>query len=126
MAAEFSIDIEVGYYTDNWGPYSFNFPIATAVDSNDGLIPYGATITAVTVSTYQGNVNRKSTLADETEITGLIDADHTPSISDGDTIAIRFAYPNVSFKGQKATIIFAVTLSTGAQKAFYAQYVRIR
>ncbi len=126
MATDFSMTVEVGYYTDNWGPYGFNFPIASAATANDGLIPYGTTIASVDVSAYQGNINRKSTLSDETEVTGLIDTDHAPSVSGGDTVAIRFANPAVTFKGQKATVIFELTLSTGAQKAFYAQYVRIR
>ena len=120
-------DIEIGYYTDNWGPYSFQFPIASAITENDGTIPFNSTISSVVVSAYQGNVNRKSTLADETAIPGLIDTDYTPTINaTGDMVAIEFAYPATTFKGQKATIIFALTLSTGAKKAFYFQYVRIR
>lgn len=119
--------IEIGYFTDNWGPYSFNFPLASAIDENDGIIPYGATITSVDVKAYQGNVTRKSTLADETEITGLVDTDFTPSIDGtGDTVAVKFAYPGTSFKSQKATLIFELTLSNGAEKAFYFQYLRIR
>ena len=119
--------IEIGYFTDNWGPYSFKFPIASAVDENDGAIPYGSTISSVDVKAYQGNISRKSTLADEIEVTGLIDTDYTPTINGtGDTVAIKFAYPNVSFKGQKVTLIFELTLSTGATRAFYYQYLRIR
>ena len=124
---DFSISIEIGYFTDNWGPYSFNFPIASGLSENDGMIPYNSTIASVAVKAYQGNVSRKSTLADETEVTAMIDTDYAPVVNTaGDTVSIKLQYPNVSFKGQKATIIFELTLSTGAKKSFYAQYVQIR
>ncbi|MHC4950702.1 MAG: hypothetical protein ACYTEU_06910 [Planctomycetota bacterium] len=119
-------DIEIGYFTDNWGPYSFNFPIASAPSANNGILPYGTTIQSVDVKAYEGSVNRKSTLADESEITGLIDTDYTPTIDGGDTIQVKFAYPGTAFKQKKATIIFELTLSSTAQKAFYFQFVRIR
>jgi len=120
-------DIEIGYFTDNWGPYSFKFPIASAVTANDGAIPYGSQITSVDVTAYQGNVSRKSTLADETEVTGLVDTDYEPTINAaGDTVAVRFAHPGTTFKGQKATLIFELTLTTAAKKDFYFQYIRIR
>jgi len=118
--------IEVGYYTDDWGPYSFKFPITSSLTANDGLLPYGSTIQSVSVTAYQGSVTRKSTLSEETEVTALIDTDYTPQISGDDIVLVKFAYPAISFKAQKATLIFELTLSTGAQKAFYFQYIRIR
>jgi len=117
--------IDVGYYTDGWGPYTFKFPIASSATANDGIIPYGATIASATVKAYQGNVKRTSTLTDETEITGLVDADHAVVIGD-DTVKIKFEHPGSSYKGQKATLIFELTLSTGGTKAFYFQYIKIR
>ena len=113
--------IEIGYYTDGWGPYTFKFPIATSVTANDGLIPYGSTIASANVKAYQGNVKRSSTLADETEIADLIDTDHAPIIGD-DTVKVKFEYPGTDFKGEKATLIFELTLSTGGMKSFYFQY----
>ncbi len=121
--------IEIGYYTDNWGPYSFRFPAATSLESNDGIIPYGTTITAVTVKGYEGNVSRKSDLSSETEITDIIDADYPPTITgaNSDTVTVRFFYPTAqNFKGQKATIVFELTLSNAAKKSFYFKYVRIQ
>jgi hypothetical protein len=126
MADFTQVNIEIGYYSDNWGPYAYNFPIASSISANDGVLPYASTIQSVAVTAYQDNVKRTSTLADETEVTGLIDTDYTPTISGDDTILVKYAYPAVSFKGQKATIIFELTLSTGAQKAFYFQYIKIR
>jgi uncharacterized surface anchored protein len=126
MADFTQTDIELDYYTDDWGPYSFNFPIASSATANDGLLPYGTTIQSVSVNAYQGNVNRKSTLGDETEISGLVDADYTPTISGDDTVLVKFAHPGASYKTQKATLIFELTLSNGAKNAFYFQYVRIR
>ena len=120
-------NIEIGYFTDNWGPYSFKFPIATGVSENDGAIPYNSTIASAAVKAYQGNISRKSTLSEETEIAGLVDTDYAPNINTaGDTVDVKFAYPATTFKSQKATLIFELTLSTGAEKAFYFQYLRIR
>ena len=124
--AEFEGTIEVGYYTDLWGPYLFTFPINTSATANDGLIPYGDTIASVTVKAYQGRVNRKSTLSEETEIAGLIDTDFEPTIIGGYKVSVKFEHPGSTYKGEKATLIFEVTLASGAKKAFYFQYVRIR
>ena len=123
--AEFEGTIEVGYHTDSWGTYKFTFPICTTADANDGLIPYGAVITAITVKAYVGNVTRKSTLADETIIADLIDA--TPSVQNDNEVVLSLTYPTaVSYKGQKATLIFEVTITSAPTKAFYFQYVYIR
>jgi len=125
--AEFTGTIEVGYNTDLWGPYGFKFPINTTETSNDGMIPFGDVITAVTVKAYQGKVTRKDTLSEETEIATLIDDAYTPAINAGqDKVSIKLQYPGVDYKAQKATLIFELTLQSGAKKAFYYTYVYIR
>ena len=124
---EFEGTIEVGYNTDLWGPYGFKFPINSTEIANDGMIPYGDEISAVNVRAFQGKVTRKSTLSAETEISDLIDPAYTPLINGtGDKISIKLQYPNVTYKGSRCTIIFEVSLTSGAEKAFYFQYVRIR
>jgi hypothetical protein len=127
MAAEFEGTIEVGYNTDLWGPYGFKFPICSSETANDGMIPYGDTIASVNVRGFQGKVTRKSTLSEETEITNLVDPDDAPEINvDKDKVSLKLQYPGVTYKGQKATLIFELTLTSGATKSFYFQYVRIR
>ncbi|RLD57843.1 MAG: hypothetical protein DRI97_04420 [Bacteroidetes bacterium] len=125
--SEFEGTIEVGYDTDLWGPYGFKFPINTTETSNDGMIPYGDTIADVTVRAFAGKVTRKSSLSEEDEIADLIDPSFTPEINVAkDKVAIKLQYPAITYKGQKATLIFELTLTSGAEKAFYFQYVRIR
>jgi hypothetical protein len=125
--SEFEGTIEVGYNTDLWGPYGFEFPINTTATSNDGMIPFGDTIASVNVRAFQGKVTRKSTLTDETEISDLIDPAFPAEIGAGShKVSIKLQYPNITYKGQKCTLIFELTLTSGAEKAFYFQYVRIR
>lgn len=124
--AEFTGTIEVGYYTDLWGPYLFTFPINSSATANDGLIPYGDTIQSVNVKAYLGRVNRKSTLSEETEIVDLIDSEFSPNIVSGYKVEVKLQYPGSTYKDEKATLIFEVTLASGGKKAFYFQYVRIR
>ncbi|RLA56946.1 MAG: hypothetical protein DRR04_13600 [Gammaproteobacteria bacterium] len=125
--AEFEGTVEIGYNTDLWGPYGFKFPINSSETANDGMIPFGDEISAVNVRAFQGRVTRKNTLSEETEIADLIDPAYTPLINvAGDKVSIKLQYPNISYKGQKATLIFELTLTSGAEKAFYFEYVRIR
>ena len=125
--AEFEGTIEVGYNTDLWGPYGFRFPISTSDTANDGMLPAGDKISAVTVRAFQGRVTRKSTLSAETEIMTLVDPAYTPTINaTGDKVQIKLQYPGDTYKGQKATLIFELTLDSGATKSFYFTYVRIR
>lgn len=125
--AEFEGSIELEYYTDLWGPYFFIFPVNTTATSNDGIIPYGDTITSVSVRAFIGNVKRKSDLDNFTEITtDMIDPEYTPEISAGNTVLVKLQYPGETHKGTKATLILEVDLASGGKKAFYFQYVRIR
>jgi hypothetical protein len=127
MADFTETEIEIGYYTDNWGPYAFKFPIATSETANDGVIPYGDTIASVSIKAYIGNVNRKSTLGDETLIPAgeLIDSDFVPSITDGNVVKCKFVW-NSAHKENKATLIFECTMTSGGKRSFYFQYVKIR
>jgi len=120
-------DIECSYFMDLWGPYMFTFPIATSATANDGAIPYLDTINSVTVRAFVGKVNRKSTLADETEITtDLVDPAYTPDILGDNVIRVKLQYPGTTYKGQKATLIFEITATALGKKDFYYHYVRIR
>jgi len=118
--------IEIGYFSDLWGPYGFKFPIATSATANDGLIPFGDTIFSVSVKTYKGSANRGSDLSNFTEIEDLIDPDYTIEITDGHTVWIKFQNPGSDYYGEKATLVFEVTLASGGKADFYFQHVAVK
>lgn len=117
--------IEIRYSTDLWGPYRFNFPICSSATAGDGAIPFGDTISAVTVKAYLGNVKPSSVLTDFTEITtSVIDPGYAPTFGN-DYVVCKFQYPGDTYKGEKVTLIFELTLSSGAKHPFYFQYLKI-
>jgi len=119
MADFDSVDIELNHYTDNWGPFIFYIPSATSQTSNDGLIPYGATLADATIRAFIGVVRSGTTLDDYTEITdNVIDTDVVP-IVEADKIRVYFNYPGSQYKGKKITVVFECLLTTGAQQAFF-------
>jgi len=111
-------DIDVMYYTDLWGVYSFEF-----VDA----LPTGDVISAVTVNAYIGNVRHKSTLSDFTDISAdLIDPAYVPQIVDGTKVYVKFQYPGSAYANTKASLIFEITTDSVAKHPFYFKYVKIR
>jgi len=119
--------IDIRYFTNLWGPYSFAFPPCSSATANDGVIPYGTTIQTVSVKAYIGNVTPSATLASETDITAtLIDPAYTPVVSADTNVLVKFQHPGVAYKGEKATLIFELTLDTNAKHPFYFKYLRIR
>ncbi len=115
-------EINIRYLSDNWGPYAFDF---------SDVVPTGDTIQSVAVDAYIGNVKSKSTLTDFTEIPyGTLVENGTevaaaPAISTN-TVTIYFRYPGDTYKGDKVTLIFELTMNSGATHPFYFQYVKIR
>lgn len=124
MAVDFRGKIKVNYNTDLWGVYTFYFPICTSLTANDGLIPYGDTVSAVVVRAFLGNVKATSDLDDETELETLVDPDYEPTIS-GSNVSIKLQYPTDTYKGLKYTLIFEIELTSGGTHAFYFQYVYV-
>lgn len=111
-------DIDVMYYTDLWGVYSFEFSDA---------LPTGDTISAVTVEAYIGNVKHSSTLSEFTDISAnLIDPAYAPQIVDNTKVYIKLQYPGSTYANQKASLIFEITTDSGAKHPFYFKYVKIR
>jgi len=110
--------IEVMYYTDLWGVYSFDFSNA---------LPTGDTISAVTVNAYVGNVRHRSNLSEFTDISAsLIDPAYTPQIIDSTKVYVKFQYPGNTYANEKASLIFEITTDSGAKHPFYFKYVKIR
>ena len=109
-------DLEIRYYTDEWAPFYFDF-----VDS----IPSGSVLSAVTVEAYSGKVTPRSDLAAETEVTAtIIDGDYVPTILDDTFVVVKFQYA-AARKGEKATLIFKLTLDTGGMHPFYFYPVKV-
>ena len=124
--ADFSEElIEIRYDTDLW-PLVFSFPPASSTTANDGAIPYGETISAVTVRTFLGNVQSKNTLTDFTELSTLVDG--SPSVVNNTQVSVTFQFPTgaeASNTNQKVTVVFELTLASGAKHPFYFQYLKI-
>jgi hypothetical protein len=116
--ADFPQDIiELRYFSDNWGPFSFDF---------GNHLPPGSNLSHVDLKAYAGAVNPASDLSEATEITSeIIDSDMLPLI-DKNTVLVYFKYPTLGeLKGIKATLLFEFTLDTTARHVAYFQYVKI-
>jgi len=125
MADFEAIDIEINHYSDNWGPFIFHIPSATSQTANDGLIPYGSTLSSATVRAFVGIIKNGARLDAYTEVTAeLIDTD-TPPVVEANLIRVYFCYPGVEYKTKKITLVFESTLSTGAKQAFFHNSVVI-
>ena len=111
-------EIEVRYFTDLWGAYSFDFSDA---------IPAGDTIKTPTVRAFIGNVRDSATLASFTEITtNLIDPSFTPATADsGLTVLVRFQYPGNTYTNNRVSLVFELELHSGAKHPFIFKYVRV-
>lgn len=119
--------IDVGYYTDLWGPYTFDFPICTSLTANDGLIPYGDTIDSATVKAYLGSADRTTDLTGLTDITtSLIDPDYTPTVYGTHSVQVKFQYPGSTYNGMYATLVFEITTTAGGKREFFFQHVAIK
>ena len=122
--------LEIDQDTALWGPYTFTFPIASSATANDGIIPFGDTLASVVMEVYDGTVERGDVLTDETALHStdytMIDANYSPVVGDS-TVKLKFIYPTDStYTGQKATLVFVVTLTSGGTKAFYYHFVKVR
>lgn len=113
-------NIDLRYYADDWGPYSFEFADA---------LPESDTIDSVTVKAYLGKVKPTATLSEETDMSSeIIDSDYTPQVSNNTAVLVKFKYPAAvsTYKGEKATLIFEITTAAGGKYPFYFHSVRIR
>jgi hypothetical protein len=116
MSTHFELgEIEIQYASADWGPFGFDFADA---------LPPGTTISTCTVRSFKGKVEPGADLALETESTSLlIDAEKTIPVS-ATMVAVYFNYPGVALEGNH-TIIFEVTLNTGAINPFYFYKVKV-
>lgn len=112
--------------SDLWGPHLWGFPACTSATANDGMIPYGTTINSVDVYAYIGNLKPSGNAASFATVTGLlIDPAYAPTVVDDVNVAVKFQWPGDTYKGEKATLVFFLTLSNVATHPFYWQYIYI-
>lgn len=111
-------DINVGYYTDNWGSYVFPFT---------NKLPSGDTLASVNVKAYKSSgLDRTSTLSSYTNLsTSLIESSPVIS-SDGLNVSVKFQYPSSSHKGSYVTLVFEVTTASTAKHTFYHHHVVVQ
>lgn len=110
--------IELRYYTDLWGVYTFEF--------EPGL-PAGDPISAVTVDAYIGSVKSSSTLSSFATVSAkVVDPAYTPQIANDTQILCRLQYPGSEYKDNKITLVFNLTLTSGAKHPFFFPYVKVK
>ena len=110
--------IELRYFTDMWGVYLFEF---------EDALPAGDPIVAVTVDAYIGSVKSSSTLSDFTDVSAdVIEPLYAPQIQSDTQVLVRLQYPGATYKNEKVTLVFELTLNSGAKYPFFFPYVKVR
>lgn len=125
MTTHFNLGINVDAYQDKWGGYVLKFPICTSATANDGLLPYGTTISSVTMKAYEGKIDEKTDLSSITEITTLIDDSPAPAVQNDNEVVFYLQHPGTTHNNKKCTLVAQLTLSGGEKKSFYAYYVYV-
>ena len=96
---------------DSGVPYRFEFPIASAVDANDGAIPHGDSISSVVATAYDAAGSDVSSQIAGTPTTGAA------------YVVVPLSYPTTSGEGSyKLTMV--ITTVNGINLEF--DYDRIR
>ena len=81
-------------------PYTFTFPVCSSATANDGIIPYGDSLSACTVKVYD---------ADGNDVTSeVLDASSVA----GNVVTVELNYPSTSGPG-KYKLTFEYTTTNG-------------
>ena len=114
----FTETIELRYFTDLWGTYLFEF---------ENAIPAADPIVSVTVKAYIGSVKSSSTLSGFTDVSAnIIDPGHAPQIQNDTQVLVWMQYPGATYKDEKVTLIFELTLNSGAKHPLFFPYIKVR
>lgn len=111
-------EIQVRYYSADYGPHVFDFTDA---------LPSGVTISSASVKSYLTKVDQADDLSAKTETTSeLIDAQLTAA-SGNYNVNVYFNYPSTTawLGGAKHTLVFELTLSNSAKHNYFFHYVRV-
>lgn len=108
-------DIELRYFSDEWGTFLFDFTDA---------LPASAVISEVAVKAYLNIIKPSADIASLATITSdIIDSDYTPEVVNSTQVAVKFNYTEAR-KGTKATLIFELTTEGGAKHPFFFHHVK--
>ena len=118
-------EIKVNAFSDEWGPFIFLIPAATAETANDGLIPFGTAISSATVRAFVGSISPGTDLTELTEITSTIIGPTAPVVQ-ANRVSVRFSYPTSLYGGKSVSLVFICVLDNGATQAFYFQSVSVQ
>ena len=120
------VPIQINYFSDYWGPFTFTLPIESAAGANDGMIPFGDSVASVNVRSFLGKLSIDDDLSEATEVTDLVDPTFTPTVT-SDTVTVRLQCPASSaLAGKKLTLVFEITTTSGAKNAFFFHYVKVK
>ena len=107
--------IEIRRNTDNWGPYELDLSTS---------LPTGLRIVECDASIYVGKLKTTSTKSDFGTCASVIESGTIATSNQA--IQFKTQYPGDAYKSSKCTIVFTVTLSSGAINSFYFYPVYVR
>ena len=119
----FELGIRLDNFTDLWGKHTLIFPICTSETANDGLLPFGSAISAVTLKVYEGAVDEKTNITNATLVVGIIDG--TPQVVAPNKVTFFIKHPGVNYENTKATLVAEITLADGGKNTFYGEGIYI-
>ena len=108
--------IEINSETDNWGPYKFSFPINSSEESGDGVLPFGSTVSDVTVT---------ADVRGGGDITSLVIDPDYPVTFGNSAAFVRFCYPGEAYSRKRIRLKFTLTLSNGGVNSFTFKWLEI-
>ncbi len=95
-------------------PYDFEFTVCSAAGANDGALPYGDSVSSVTVTAHT---------EDGADVTGEL-INGTPVV-DNNTVTVALDYPSTSGPGTYH-LTFVVTTANGVRIEFDFNRIRAR
>ena len=107
--------IEIRRNTDNWGPYALDLSAS---------LPTGVRVSSCDATVYVGKLKKTSTKSDFSTCASVIESGTIATSNQ--SIQFKTQYPGDIYKGEKCTIVFTVTLVTGAINSFYFYPVYVR
>lgn len=114
MSDDFKTDDQIIVRTgDDDVSYTFSFPICSSATANDGVVPYGLTITNAAVTAHKASTGIDATAA-------LVSA----SALNGTVVTVDIQYPTALGTGIYH-LVFLLTFSDAAIKSYIFERVKV-